>query len=367
MSKRTLASLFTAIVLALPGTAQAGPALFHASFIMHAFGNDITSGTQPPYTAADWTGWPLGHDCQYATPYKGTPTHPVGFRYCPPSVMQAGAPATGPRAGGPSLISTTTPGAAGGISMPQSAFGIMTTGWLPTTSYLRSYLQSNTYATFVNAAGSFFAGGGPGAVTKTGMGQRAGTWIIQPGPNTFGGAMGLLGRFGAVRKYVVPGIAGTYTGAGSWNMVVALGRCFECTPTAYDKQGKTTNWLNPHDIENRYYNNINGKTSTLTVRGSGTPWTTGSVTVYATGVYTTILHRAGYDTATPSGMRNLQLVTPALTHWIGPGFQTHTGHIGILTLQVPEPGRVALLAAGIGALALLYRASRLRRAIPRRR
>jgi hypothetical protein len=72
-----------------------------------------------------------------------------------------------------------------------------------------------------------------------------------------------------------------------------------------------------------------------------------------------IMHAFGNDTTTTGGARNLQLVTPALTHWIGPGFQDHTGHIGILRLQiVPEPGALLLLAAGAGALALLRRGSR---------
>jgi len=338
-------------------SAQAGPAMFSASFIMHAWGNDVTSGTAPPYTAAEFTGAPLGQDCQYATPYKATPTHPKSYRYCPESVMEAGAPAVGPRAGGPSMISTTATGVGGKIIMPQSAFGITTTGFLPT---YYPYLQSNTYATFVNDAGSFFAGGGPGNMTKVGKGQQAGTWIINQGPNQFGGAMGLLGKYGAIAKYVVPGIAGTYEGTGTWNVIVAMGRCFECTPVSFTAMGKASNWLNPFDKTQAYINNINGKASTLAARGTGTLWTTGSVTQYAAGVYTTVLHRAGFDTVTSGGVRNIQLVTPTLTHWIGPGYQTHTAQIGILTLQVPEPGAMLLLAAGAGVLGLLYRASRRR-------
>jgi len=344
-----------AVALGFAWSAQAGPAMFSASFIAHAWGNDVTSGTAPPYTASEFTAAPLGQDCQYATPYKATPTHPKSYRYCPESVMQAGAPAVGPRAGGPSMITTTAPGVGGKIIMPQSAFGITTTGFLPT---YYPYLQSNTYATFVNDAGSFFAGGGPGNMTKVGKGQQAGTWIINQGPNQFGGAMGLLGKYGAIAKYVVPGIAGTYEGTGTWNVIVAMGRCFECTPVSFTAMGKASNWLNPFDKTQAYINNINGKASTLAARGTGTLWTTGSVTEYAAGVYTTILRRAGFDTVTSGGVRNIQLVTPTLTHWIGPGYQTHTAQVGILTLQVPEPGAILLLAAGAGVLGLLYRVSR---------
>jgi hypothetical protein len=214
------------------------------------------------------------------------------------------------------------------------------------------------------AAGSFFAGGGPaaslGQKIKTGNGQRAGSWIIHEGTNGFGGAMGRLGKFGAKRRYVVPGVVGSYWGSGSWNMIRALGRVPYATPTAFTRMGKASNWLNPHGATNTYTNSYNGKQSTVVNRGSGTLWTTGSVTLYATaGAFTTILHRAGYDTTTPSGARNLQLVTPALTHWIGTGYETHSGHIGILKLTiVPEPSVLLMLAVGAVVLIRLHHVMR---------
>jgi hypothetical protein len=338
--------------------ASAGPAMYNASLIFHSWGNDITTGTAPPLTMSTFTGAPLGHDCQHATPH--TPYDP---RYCSEAVIEAGAPATGPRPGGPQSISTTAAGVGGGIIMPQSALGITTTGFLAT---YYPYLQSNTYATFVNDAGNFFAGGGPaaglGQKIKTGMGQVAGTWVINEGKNGFGGVMGILGKYGAKAKYVVPSVAGTYIGTGTWDMLPPAGRNYKSTPTAFTAMGKATNWLNPHVKTNAYLNTYNGKKSTLVARGTGTPWTTGSVTLYATaGVFSTVLHRAGYDTVTGSGARNIQLVTPELTHWIGPGYQTHSGQMGILKLQIaPEPGSVLLLAAGGAVLALLYRVSRRR-------
>jgi hypothetical protein len=331
-----------ALVLCVAATAQAGPAMFSASFIMHAFGNDVTTGTAPPSTSSSFFAMPLGHDCHDAYPFTTYGAPSTG--YCSPDVIQAGAPASG--SGSVSVGS----GSPASVMLPQSAFGITTTGELP--SYY-PHLKSTTYATFVNAAGRFFAGGGPaagfGQKTKTGMGQRAGTWRIHEGPNAVGGVMGILGALGA--HALVP------AGTRSWNMIRALGRVPYATPTAFTSMGKATNWLNPHISSRVYTNSYNGKQSTLVNRGSGTPWTTGSVTVYATaGVFTTILHRAGYDTVTPSGARNLQLVTPALTHWIGPGFADHTGHIGILKLAIaPEPGAWLSLALGLGLLLGLRR------------
>jgi len=315
----------------------------------------VTTGTQSPFDTSTFHAWPLGHDCEHASPYTiyGSPRS----RYCGPTTIRAGLPATG---SGTVEAGVVTPFS---VMLPQSALGVSVTGFLPRPD-TESYPQSNTYATFVNAAGSFFVGGGPaaglGQKSKTGMGQTAGRWIIREGPRAFGGAMGLLGAFGARAGYLVPGVAGTYEGTNSWDMIRALGRVPYATSTGFTPMGKTSNWLDPHDTTNTYINTYNGKQNTIYVRGSGTPWTTGSVTLYATaGIFTTILHRAGYDATTPGGARNIQLVTPALTHWVGSGFQDHTGHVGILKLTIaPEPSALLALAAGLGMLILLRRAAR---------
>ena len=47
-----------------------------------------------------------------------------------------------------------------------------------------------------------------------------------------------------------------------------------------------------------------------------------------------------------------------LTHWLSPGFNTHTAQLGLLRISVPEPGALLLLAAGGGVLGLLYWVSR---------
>jgi len=325
------------------------PPMFRAVFIMHAFGNDTTTGTHYPYKTNRFYGIPLGHDCAAYTPETSNGAY-TKARYCPPGVRQAGAPALG------SQVLTYSPTETGSkVALPQSAFGITTTGFMPV---YYPYLESHTYATFANASGSFFAGGGPaagkGVHTRTGVGRRYGQWIINEGANGFGGAMALLGRLGARVQWIYSGRSGIYDANGSWNIIRALGRPIDDTSPTTNGAAQI---VNPYTITRTYINSVNDNTSTIMAYATGTPWTTGAVTVYArAGIFQTILHRSGHDMITPGGARNIQLVTPELTHWIGSGFQTHNGHIGILKLWiVPEPRGMLLLAAGLGCLVVLYR------------
>jgi hypothetical protein len=225
------------------------------------------------------------------------------------------------------------------------------------------YQQSFTYATFVNAAGSFFAGGGAAATlgynNKTGM--NTGTWRIRAGKNAFGGAMGLLGKYGATGKYTITGKTGTYNGASSWAMVPDIGRPLYQTQIDTGPMG-TPIWQNPFSKTDMWYKTTPKgavKVSTLFAVGSGTLWTTGQVGNFAkTGAYHTSHWRTGYDNRTAGGIGNIQLVTPSVTHWLSPGWNTHSAQVGILKIQVPEPGAVLLLAAGGGVLGLLYWVSR---------
>jgi hypothetical protein len=239
------------------------------------------------------------------------------------------------------------------------------------------YIQSFTYATFVNAAGSFFANGGAVAAgyakniggtgtgrynNRTGMtGNDKGTWCIRAGANAFGGAMGLLGKYGAVGKYTITGKTGTYSGTSSWNMVRALGRPFKGTVIGTGPMGTPLYW-NPYTKTDKWYKNtpMGGvKVSTITAIGTGTLWTTGQVGNFnKTGAYYTSHYRTGFDNRTAGGLGHIQLVTPTLTHWLSPGWNTHTAQPGLLNIQVPEPGAILLLAAGGGALGLLYWVSR---------
>lgn len=339
--------------LALASGAQAGAAMFQASFIMHALGNDVTTGVGLPYNTDLFIAMPIGRDCRHTRSYtqNGEPFP----HFCGPTTLEEGAHATG---SGPLQLGTSSPAS---VALPQSAFRIAATGYLPHSKPDTSY--NHTYATFANAPGTFFAGGGPAAGLGTrshiGMGQQLGSWFIREGANGFGGAMGLLGRLGARERFIATGMVGTYLGTVSWNMVPGLGRVQYATVIGTTGTGEYL-YQNPFITSDVFTNLLNHQQSIRLVRGTGTPWTTGSVTVYAsTDTALTVLHRAGFDTATPGGARNIQLVTPALTHWIRSSHQFHTGHIGILSLRiVPEPGALLLLAVGAGVLVSLGSASR---------
>jgi hypothetical protein len=337
------------LVLGLGANARAGPAMFQvsfsASFIMHYGGSDATTGSAFPSSIYTFSAVPLGYECynyRRTTIGKVTPPRP---RYCPLSVLHKGHPATG--------VGTLAEGSGATPSIPlqQSAFRVTTTGLLLGYSY--GGFVSHTYATFVNAAGAFFAGGGPaasgmgnGQVTHVAPSPRLGSWIIRQGKHGFGGALGLLGRAGATWS---SGFShGVSSGTTSWNMIRALGR------GAADPDHTFTN--------TGMFRAPFGKTGTFTKVATGTPWTTGSVTLYikndnVIGVFSSTMRRAGYDNRTSMGIGNIQLVTPSLTHW-SRGFW-NTGHIGILKLEIaPEPHAMLLLAAGVGVLMLLRRASR---------
>jgi hypothetical protein len=302
---------------AFAASAKAGTTLYDASFLIHAFGND-------------------------------------NFGYFAPM------PIGGAAAGSGTIPVTMTGSGPAPVALPQSAFAVTTAAYWPIYPPTTFYW---TYATFANEAGGFFAGGGPaagkGTVSHRGNGKRAGSWFIREGENAFGGTLGLLGRQGAFAKFQIKTsgpsvpIPGTFTGTSSWDMIRALGRSQMDSLNPYTNTGMFFNQTGGSDP----YSNL---VTSYTKFGSGAPWTTGTVTVVATeGSYATSLQRSGYDTTTPGGVRNIQLVTPTLTHWArghGRPFN-HTGHIAILRIQlVPEPGGLAMIAVGACALVLLHRA-----------
>jgi hypothetical protein len=158
---------------------------------------------------------------------------------------------------------------------------------------------------------------------------------VVAGPNQFGGLMGLLGRFGTRNAGSTPG--GAWYGVfPNWGLGV-VGGDYASMGTA----AGTWTFLSPTS------------TFTSTAMVTGFPWTTGRASVSAAGgsSFPTKLVRSGYDNRTPGGAGTIQMVTPHLTHW---ETGAHWGDIAVLRLQfAPEPESWLLLAAGVGALAVL--------------
>jgi hypothetical protein len=345
MSGRVRGLLFAGIAICCASPVSAEPALFEASFLLHAWGTGSSSSgfwqyVLLPPDCHDWYGSGSSSSSSSSNG-PGLETHGS----CHLS-SQPGKPATG--SGLLSLLAVS--GGPSGVALPQSAFGITTYDEWPSA-------HVTAYATLRNAAASFFAGSGPaasGTVTKTGMAPREGSWIIRPAGHAFGGPMAVLGHLGAYESFMVSGKPGTYRGTMSWNMIAALGR--ERLPVT--PMGPAPDPMNPHTNTGMFVNTVAGVTNTYTAYGTGTPWTTGDVTVYAEeGSWMTVMRRSGFDTTSVTSLgnrvRNIQLVTPALTHWReSNGTTDPTGHIGILNLRiVPEPGAALLLALGAIALA----------------
>jgi hypothetical protein len=398
LSRHFRALAVGAFALGFALSAQGAAEMFAASFIWHAWSNDISSGTADPYLDNYFSVAPLGFDCEHADPY--TTNGAKNNRYCTNNIVAHGHPVTG---------QTSTPGGWGGKMAPARSIG---TGTPPKITMMLSdisialesygsktgqqwgignccrgflatyppYLQSFTYATFVNVAGSFFANGGavvndgrsiPGAFGGTGTTRwnnltgkgtkNKGTWQIRAGKNAFGGAMGLLGQYGATGKYTITARPqDVNSGVSSWAMVAPIGRPFKNTVYSYGGKG-TTFWFNPYDKTDMWY--YYGGVSTINAIGTGTLWTTGQVgNINKTGAYATSIWRTGYDnratTGPDKGKGVIQLVTPTLTHWLSPGWNTHSAQLGMLRIRVPEPGAALLLAAGGGVLGLLYWVSR---------
>ena len=76
------------LTLGVGSGAQAGTAMFQASFIVHAFGKIGTTGTEAP--SGTFTAIPLGYDCSGSV-NGSTPMMP-SYPRCGQSTLQAGKP-----------------------------------------------------------------------------------------------------------------------------------------------------------------------------------------------------------------------------------------------------------------------------------
>ena len=220
------------------------------------------------------------------------------------------------------------------------------------------YVYSYTYIEFRNAAGLFGPGKGVGSfeiIYPKQTGPAPGTPVAtikqteRAGGNKFGGTMQMLGALTTKACYYWLG--GCSLGSNNWkyNVVGASG----VMRTSYPSGAITGGYITSYTAI--YYHTAMKAISTITVVGSRFPWTTGSVTVAATGrgPGDTVHYAHGYDnrnTTTSSGKGTIQLVSPILTRWFG--FQDiETGGIATLRIKfLPEPQTWTMLIAGVSLL-----------------
>jgi hypothetical protein len=248
---------------------------------------------------------------------------------------------------------TTTTGGAFqfGAAPAGGKAGMRTTGQVGEFAALYPYVYSYTYATLQNQAGFFGPGSGPGNFTvlkKQGANTIA-RMKVSEGAAKFGGTMTMLGALTTKVCYYRNG--GCSLGENDWRYDV-IGTS---APTV---NGVVTNGY-VVTFKAYYYNTALQQTSTINVEGSRFPWTTGSVTLTATGrgPHKTVHYTQGFDNRTAtSGKGTIQMVTPVLTRWLQPAVNFETGGVGILRIKfVPEPQTWAMLVAGLSLLGVGYR------------
>jgi hypothetical protein len=193
------------------------------------------------------------------------------------------------------------------------------------------YLYSYSYATLRNDQGVFGPNKGPGSFNIQYY-QGANTVAsinVTAGKNKFGGTMRMLGAL--TSKICEYQFGGCWNGENDWRYD-AVGASAYYTPNGAVSQGyQVTNFA-------YYIHSVAMLISTVTVEGARFPWTTGAVTVTATGrgPHKTVHYAQGYDnrnTTTPSGKGIVQLVTPVLTRWLEPCCNFETGGVGILRIE----------------------------------
>jgi hypothetical protein len=328
-----------------------------------------------------------GFDNSIRTTTGGTPmawggAYEGATKYVPPfdplrGKLQAGAPVSGYG----SLAETGAGGPGVGFNFPAAAAppprnqGTWGPGMHRTTEgswpAVPPYLYSYTYATLRNDAGDFGKGKGFFATnatktkltfTNTGAGnQVVATVNVKKGSNSFGGVMELLGNFVTKVCYFNNAANGCGLGYNTWHYqsIGAPGWKNPGSPTTPGPQASVVTRSQTFSDTFQYFQTALNQFSTYYIVAQRFPWTTGTVTVNATGrgPHDTYHRRVGFDNRA-GGIGTVQLVSPILTQWLGPtpATQLETGGVAIMQIKfIPEPGITLGLLSGLSLLALLYR------------
>ncbi|MCH8890883.1 MAG: hypothetical protein IH827_07390, partial [Myxococcales bacterium] len=358
IARATLALLAGALIFG-PSAAQAGNQLFEGSWTVKAFGNERTDGTGASEFYSAWA-IPQGILCnpfQPRCPFVSTPTdgagnfHPLGGsltvgRYCAPwynwqglgttaRPAKGGTPMTGgnnkrpipplyrnpafftpdgePETnfcsamsyspdGGPGLVmvgnpvtgtwgaTTTTGGAFNFAAAPKDhAFGVRTTSQAGQFRLSIPWVYTYTYATLRNDQGAFGPGSGPGSFNTqyTVHANPVATINVKQGAAKFGGTMRMLGALTTKRCYFHN--VGCSLGENNWR--------YEAVGAAAFTSGGVVTGGYIATYKAYPYHTALMLTSTIRVVGSRFPWTTGSVTVKATGrgPHKAVHYAHGYD------------------------------------------------------------------------
>jgi len=254
-------------------------------------------------------------------------------------LAQAGVPITG------TWGATTTTGGAFDFAAAPANGGVRVTGGVGEFAAVYPYIYSYTYATLRNDAGVFGPGKGPGSfnLVYTDNAKAVANINVKQGAAKFGGTMRMLGALTTKTCYYRNG--GCSPGVSDWRYD-AVGAA------AYTYEGVVTRgYLVTY--RKHYYCTLTCP-SVINVDGYRFPWTTGSVTVTATGrgPHNTVHYAKGFDNRTPtSGKGTIQMVSPVLTRWLQPAINFETGGIAILRIKfVPEPQTWMMLVAGVSLL-----------------
>jgi hypothetical protein len=225
------------------------------------------------------------------------------------------------------------------------------------------YIFAKQYADLRNGAGDFAENAGPGRMggghpqwqgpQTPPLDGGAGRLGVTPGAHTFGGTMKLLGTTYSFEGYYSTWLVDTNIAKYTWLLDYHGATGSVSAGNVQPAFGSSTA---AYIGRNKHLTNI------TTVHATALSWTTGTVTVTATGgPLHTVLARKGFDNRDGYGYGDIQMVSPMLTRWVFSSATKgyYTGAIAELHLRIaPEPHEWMMLGAGIAMLGLLYRSNR---------